>query len=338
MQNRCAPITDCFVLDGLLYLAASESGIHILPYAAASDRARRIYSRPSARLEAEQALVTDGQVHNLAEYGGNLLVAAGNAGLFACTRELTVTAALPILALDVAVRGDRIFTAEGQGGVGCYTYGEGGFRRLSGILIEDGARSVRQVVAISNERIALQLGARMLAFVKVAPDASLTLETSFPVAGMIYYRNLTARPLESCFAYSSLREGVSWVRLEDLTIDPALSLGLESCPFEDGVSVGENGAVVISKNRYAFVKTPKETKSPDFLSSPHAFRGIPILLGDRLLLLRRTFGEAHLYDVKDPKTPVYIGTASIPSPVSAIRIGDEILVASGHGGIWRIRI
>jgi phosphoserine aminotransferase len=40
----------------------------------------------------------------------------------------------------------------------------------------------------------------------------------------------------------------------------------------------------------------------------------------------------------DPKTPVYLGTASLPTPVSAIRARNDLLVACGHGGIRRIRL
>ncbi len=337
VQTRCAPITDCFILDGMLYLAASETGIHILPYEAARDEAPTVYSAPHAALLAERVLATDGQVHHLAAFGDYLLVAAGSVGLLAVSRDFAPISALPILALDVAVSGDLVFTAEGQGGVGCYRFDGKSFTAVSHTEIERGDRTVRQITAVEQNLLALQLGARMLAFLRIGENGSLTLLDSFPVSGMIYYRNLTARPLGGCFAYSSLREGVSWVRLDTLRIDPSLSLGYESCPLEDGVSVGEGGAVVISKNRYAFITSPEETASPVFFPSEHAFRGIPILLGDRLLLLRRTWGEAHLYDVRDPQTPVYLGTASIPTPVSAIRIENELLVASGHAGVWRIR-
>ena len=338
VQTRCAPITDCFVLDGLLYLSGSESGILILPYAAAKDETKTIYRAKNNAISAEQVLSLDGQAHNLAVFGDLLLIASGSAGLYACTKDYRIASTLPTLALDVAVRGDRIFVAEGQGGVGCYTYGEGGFRRLSSLLIEEGSRSVRQVVSISDESIVLQLGARMLAFVKVAPDGSLTLETSFPVAGMIYYRNLTEQAFGGYFAHSSLREGVSLVSLETLKSVPALSLGFESCPLEDGISVDGRGAAVISKGRYAFVTSPEEMPSPDFLPSDDLFRGIPHLLGDKLLLLRRTVGEAILYDLKDPKTPVYLGTAKIPYPSSAIRLENEILVSAGHSGVWKISL
>lgn len=338
VQNRCAPITDCFVLDGLLYLAANETGIHILPYAAARDEARVAYRAPHASLAAEQLLKVDGQVHALARHGDALLIAAGNAGVIAVTEALGQIANLPTVALDVAVSKELVFVAEGQAGVGCYSFDGKTFTELSHTRIEDGNRTVRQITVVRKDLLALQLGARMLAFLRIEQDGSLTLLDSFPVAGMIYYRNLTARPLDDCFAYSSLREGVSWVKLDTLKIDPSLSLRLESCPFEDGVSVGENGAVVISRNRYAWIRSPEETAAPDFLASEHAFRGIPILLGDKLLLLRRTYGEAHLYDVGDPSAPVYLGTASIPAPVSAIRRGNDLLIASGHAGVWRIRL
>ena len=338
VQTRCAPITDCFVLDGLLYLSGSESGILILPYAAAKDEVKTVYRAKKSVISAEQLLSCDGQVHHLAELGDLLLVAAGGAGLLACTKDGRIVNALPTLALDVAVRGDRIFVAEGQGGVCCYSYGEGGFLRLSALLIEEGSRSVRQVVSISDERLVLQLGARMLAFVKVASDRSLTLETSFPVAGMIYYRNLTEQAFGGYFAHSSLREGVSLVSLETLKGVPTLSLGLESCPLEDGISVDDRGAAVISKGRYAFVTSPEEIPSPDFLPSDDPFRGIPHLLGDKLLLLRRTVGEAILYDLKDPKAPVYLGTARIPYPCSAVRIENEILVSAGHSGVYKISL
>ena len=338
VQSRCAPITDCFVLDGLLYLAASETGMHILPYDAARDEARRVYAAPHTPLQAEAVLSTDGQVHSLVPLGDLLLVAAGNAGLVAVTQDLEPIATLRVTALDVAVSGKLVFVAEGQGGVGCYRFDGKAFTAVSRTRIEDGARTVRQLSLAAPDLLALQLGARMLAFLRIEKDGTLTQLAAFPVAGMIYYRNLTARALGDCFAYSSLREGVSWVRLDRLSIDPALSLGYESCPFEDGVSVGEGGAVIISKNRYAFITSPEETKAPDFLPSEHAYRGVPILLGDKLLLLRRTYGEAHLYDVKDPKAPVYLGTASVPAPVSAIRLGSELLIASGHAGVWRIRL
>ena len=281
-------------------------------------------------------LKADGQVHGLAAYRDGLLVAAGNAGLLALDRSLRVTATLPVTALDVAVSEELVFVAEGQAGVGCYRFDGKAFKALSKTRLEDGARTVRQVSVLRRDLLALQLGARMIAFLRIEENGALTLLDSYPVAGMIYYRNLTARPLSDCFAYSSLREGVSWVRLDSLKPDPSLSLGLESCPFEDGVSVGDAGAVIISKNRYAYLCSPEETPSPDYLESEHAFRGTPVLLGNRLLLLRRTYGEAHLYDVSDPKTPVYLGTASIPAPVSAIRVGNTLLVASGHGGLWRI--
>lgn len=343
IQPICGAITGVALTDDYI-CAAGEGGIYLLDRRNGDDAQICGLQSPSARTYANlpareyhnpdvKLIAKSGQMHSFVSIGGELLCAAGNRGIVASGSGRSLT---DNICCDVALAGDIIIAAEADAGAAAYRYENGCLRLLDRIGF-GAANPVREAVDFGGYLL-LQLGS-----VKIQPvrfDRHFEKYCEALNIGMLYHRHIARTPAGAYPIALSLKPGPELLLPTDGGITRSgYSLGLETCPIEEGACGIGGGMILIFNRRYYYLPKPEDIAAlPAPIGCDGAMlNGLPFLCGHRLILLNRVTGRVEILDVSDPARPGFIKRIETRLyPEFAAEIDGRLLVACGHGGIIEV--
>ena len=342
IQKRHAPLSFCLCLNGYIYIGGEETGLHVIKYPDSKFEPRK-YNEIVKRnvICAKQVFKSSGFIHSIVLLNNEIYVSAGNDGLYILTKDFEEKAHINCDAMDVKLCGNYVIVAQAQKGIGVYNRTDAGIEFVSRTLVDGGRKTARQISVIGKDLVAIQTGQRCIDFYRIDDNGMLTLVRSDDTFATLYYRNLAENLLnKKYFGYSSLNHGINWYDISDGNINKTeYSLGVESCPIEDGVAVCDEFAVIISSGRYGVMTDALDISSVKFGNpGSHCYKGIPFVFKNLMLLLNRCLDEVQIFDISDLNSPVFVGKSYIPGPSYASEIDKRIFVCCGHDGIYEIEV
>ena len=355
IQLQCGIVTGVTIVNGCI-CAACEDGIHILSadnnHAHALVRANScaVFDRQKREylcFDTKILYNTNSQLHSFVQSGENLLAACGENGIVRLDTNGNFIDSFATRGIchDIALVSDNLIaTAEGDSGCALY--------RLTDQIIElsrigfGTGLSVREVIAVG-DKLVLQLGGGSIAAVRVVTDNSLRLKQLGARLGfgMLYHRHIARTPCVSgsdvYIVALPLAGGPELLRLSDDGIErTGISLGRETCPFEEG-ACGFGDRIICALNRKYYcldnLAQLKALPEPEECSGSR-LSGLPFVCGERLLLLNRMTGLIEVFDISSPHSPRLIKqveTGLFPEFAASVKVdgSERIYIALGHAGL-----
>ena len=298
-------------------------------------------SRPPAPSNRYRAHPLDGQVWRVGFHGDVALIAAGSTGLQ--TARLWPEF-VPLhrhstegFAVDLVVRGDLVYVAEGYGGLSIWRAGNDGALAMVG-RYRVPSQSVRQVVVPEPGRYALlAIGSTHVEIVDVSNPAaprSVLREQHF---GLLYGDQIAEGVVDGRYACVFWHEsGIHWY---DLGAEPPVLAGnhAQRMNMVDGVAMRGNQALVIARGGY-FLLDRKERRPfadlPCYRIPGLALSGKPVVAGDTLTITHRADGRVLVVDISDitaPRLREEFRVADNPSRVALH--GGRVVIPGGYEGV-----
>jgi hypothetical protein len=338
-----------------VYLAGGYTDLHVVPVSGVARRPLaeanespvlgKPGDNPDARIQYHRYRPA-GQVHGVALLKNDrALVACGSAGVHVITihpeiRRLSVLETEGF-ATDVAVSGNRVYVAEGTGGLSICEISEDGqgLRRLGRHRIR--GRAVRQVEAPgSRPHILIQSGANRFSILDVTDPQNVATVLDEARHGLLYgdqmMRGLTRDGHTCVFWHVS---GLHWYNLNG---DPAPAFSGDNYPERIGSS---NGLTTFREKTFATVRggylllERNESRAATEIAvripgSRRIHLGAPTIVGDRLFTANRASGTITIADLSDPAKPKLIRQFDTPGNPSRIAVDNRtVLIPNGNQGL-----
>ena len=271
------------------------------------------------------------------------LVAAGAAGLHVVqlSPEIKMLAeyATDGFAMDVKVLGDKVYVAEGKGGMSIWRRkGDASLELLGRYEVK--GQSIKQVVVPAPGRYALlHVGPSALHIVDVSDPAHPKLALKDSRLGLLYGYQITDGLLDgryaSCFWHVT---GFYWY---DLYGGPAPVYTGDN--YAQRMS-GENGTALIGKNMLVtyggkyFLLSPKETRPPEALPKfgieGRNLDGKPSVFGTTLYVSNRYWGRVSRVDISSLEAPKLLDAVDLDgNPGVVLEHNGKMIIPAGYQGL-----
>jgi hypothetical protein len=349
-----SPTAGIAVAEGTVFAAGAWTDLHVLdaPQLAtrpAPEPDRGVTIPPSestAAVPGCRVYRPDGQVHSVALHGNVALAAAGAAGIHVVEvqPDWRCLAVVPTggFAFDVRVCGDRVFVAEGKGGLSIWAREGGTLRRLGGY--DARGQSVKQVVVPPPGKYAL---------IHAGPNTLQVLDVSNPVQpkqvfedrrlGLFYTAPIADGLLDGRFACCHWHvTGLYWY---DLVGGPQPQYTGRNYAHrigsQNGVAFWGQRALLVAGGTYSLVDS-EESRPPHELPR-HGVEGVvlsgkPTVAGHRLYLSERYLGQVQALDVTDIQRPRLLGQLQLTEhPGIVCDPEGTAFIPAGYGVSWRGR-
>jgi hypothetical protein len=333
-----------------IYVAGGYTDLHVVaapglavPLTAEPDRAPTIPPEVPADDPQFRVYKPDGQVYAVAFADDTALVAAGAAGLHAVqlSPEIKMLAeyATDGFAMDVKVLGDKVYVAEGKGGMSIWRRkGDASLECLGRYEVK--GQSIKQVVVPAPGRYALlHVGPSALHIVDVSDPAHPKLALKDSRLGLLYGYQITDGLLDgryaSCFWHVT---GFYWY---DLYGGPAPVYTGDN--YAQRMS-GENGTALIGKNMLVtyggkyFLLSPKETRPPEALPKfgieGRNLDGKPSVFGTTLYVSNRYWGRVSRVDISSLEAPKLLNAVDLDgNPGVVVEHNGKMVIPAGYQGL-----
>ena len=334
-----------------IYVAGAGSDLHVLhapglaaPLTPEPDDPPSI--PPSKRAPEPRFHVYDpgGQVHAVAFSGDVAIVAAGAAGV----HEARIWPKIEKLceyetvgfAKDVEVLGNRVFVAEGKGGLSIWERGRDGLLAQVGCYRVP-SYAVQQVVVPPPGKYALlHVGPNALHIVDVSEPAQPRLLLRDVHAGLMYGYNIAEGLLDGRYAccgwnYSS---GCYWYDLYGGPRPTSSGDSHEICLYDrDGMALVDERALVIHRGKYLLLDRT-DTRPVEDLTTygipGHALCGKPSIYGTRLYVCNRILGKVSVVDISNLDEPKLLRSFQLRgNPGIAVEHKDTLVIPAGYQGL-----
>ncbi len=353
-RRRFSPVGGFALAKDFIYVAGAWSDLHVV---SAPGFAQPPRSEPREQLSPPwEAPKTDprvrtyrppGQVHAVAVTDNIAFVAAGQAGLHAVQIEPQFknldTAATAGFAFDVKTYDNRVYLAEGKGGLSVWRWSEAD-SKLEQVGAYRPKGTVRQVVVPPPGKYALlQVGANLLQIVDVRDPQRMTRVFEDSRLGMMHGHPIAERLLDrryvSCFWHVT---GHYWY-----------DLGRETGPAYTGdhfpLRIGAHNGMAVVDDRVLFTYRGKyflgnrKTTAPPARESWIGIAGVdlsgePSLFGTRLYVSNRISGRVAAVDISDIRQPRLLGSLQLREhPEIVVDHRGAALIPAGFQGLllWR---
>jgi len=334
-----------------IYMAGGGTDLHVLhapglaaPLTPEPDRPPTVpppEPTPDPRFHTYDA---GGQVYAVACTGDVALVAAGSAGL----HEVRLRPKIEKLreyktvgfAVDVKLLGNRVFVAEGQGGLSIWE------RKDDGSLTRVGCYhvppySARQVVVPPPGKYALvHVGGRTLHIVDVSDPARPRLALKDAQPGLMYGYNIADGLLDeryACCGWCYL-SGYFWYDLyggpKPVRTDDHFTISISD---KDGMALLDDKALVIYRGKYLLLSR-QETRPladlPTYAIPRHGLSGKPSIHGDRLYVANRIWGKVSIVDISTQTAPKLLRAIQLDgNPGIVHEHNGTLLIPAGYQGL-----
>ena len=347
--------------NGCVYVPTMVNGLFVIP---AEGAATETIERGKAPVNADyrEQYETDGnafhvwrpsavgQARGLAVRGDYVFAACGDAGFHVLKMdekkgfsEVANNLSIPKI-YDVAICGDRLYTAEGLSGWGIYRFtGETGLEEIGRLRdIGNNVRLALNVWAVNGRLSAFSARMSGVTFFDVSDPKNPIRQCN--VQGCPGWdKYLMDAPIGNgrYLAYNSAHTCIRWI---DVAANPAfvasmtdrnrITLSNGICRFSDDL------ALVTSNDGYLFLG-PNEGDPVDgslWKAKPFPgakrFRGIPRADGSLVALTARITRQIALYDFSDRENPVQLGYWQVSgNPDLAVFWKGRMLIPCGYQGV-----
>lgn len=334
---------------GYLYVAGGASDLHVVaapdlvaPPQREADRAPTI---GPAEAQPGDELCIDrcpGQIHAVALKGDTALVAAGSEGIrllrLRPSVELLARQATEGFALDVKCVGDRVFLAEGQGGLSVWQIeGSHGLKLLR--RYRKPRLSVQQVVVPPGRYGLIHVGPATVEVVDLADPARIRSVLQEKHLGLLYGDQITDGLVDGRYASAFWHvTGYWWIDLAGPGGPRSTGINFASrFSAQDGAAVLGDRLLVINRGKYFLLgreeRRPLE-EIPQWGVAGHRLSGKPTLDGARLYLCNRFTGDVTALDIGDLAHPKLLAKLELAgNPARAVPDGDRLLIPAGYQGL-----
>ena len=336
IQVQTAAITSAATVNGLLCVASEQCGVHILkpdmPLGKMKEQSIEIKSGKKTR-KKDVFYSSCGQIHAFAQYGDKVYCAAGNCGIEVVDREgnFLERKATKGICRDIIAYGERLVTAESDGGIAVYDI-ENGLSEICRIPSKE--MPIRQVLKTKDGLVAVCGTSKILFFTEDGRGFSLSDEIG--IRGILYHRHLMPAPNGEGVVANPLATGPVILTKKNGKIDANIVFSEQYCPFADGACGYRDKLVSIFQGKYYLLDAPY-TKETAKVTDTCTFDGQAFALGENLVLLNRYSGGVTLLDASTPENPKIAKETKLSShPEFSGFINGEIYTACGFDGIVRI--
>lgn len=283
-----------------------------------------------------------GQVYTAIEHEGHVYAACGSAGIHVLDQELALLKRYPTtgFAMDVQVRGEMLYAAQGSEGLVCYDVDGPTLERVASYKTN---RSVRQVRVAPNGRHAVvHVGGGGYEIIDVSDRHRLErAERVRGWGGLVYYRQLCNGFIDGKYICGTWCGGRTF--MSDLGGDEPASLPDPTGLLPDmrcgGYCACGQYALLTRDGGYSFYKPlltgEYDTKIPVYrVQEGPAFRGKPTVRGNILAACNRVDGDVTIFDITDLKSPKLIRKFRVSGNADLPFIADGyVLVPAGYQGL-----
>jgi len=334
-----------------IYAAGGYTDLHVLaapgiagPPTPVPDQAPAIPLEPAAAGDGRfRVYKPAGQVYAVAFAGDTALVAAGAAGLHVLELWPTIRrlAEIPTngFAMDVKTSADKVFVAEGTGGLSIWRRAAGGALEPIGRYEVQG-QSIKQVVVPPPGRYALlHVGQNALQVVDVTDPAQPRLALRDSRLGLLYGYQITDGLIEdryaSCFWHVT---GFCWYDLYG-----------GAAPVYTGDNYAqrmsaENGAAVVGRSllvtyggKYLLLsrgETRPPAALPRFGIAERTLDGKPSVFGNTLYVSNRFWGRVTRVDIANLEAPRGLAAVDLEgNPGLVQEHNGKMIIPAGYQGL-----
>lgn len=365
-DNKKVAVTSLALAEGVVYVATSGDGLMALKCSRAlpciRDRgtsptncsARYEYSMSSSRY-VEWRPSERGAVHDVAHWNGVFFVACGDAGLSVIEVERTgiwfwqqvtpkVISTLDIpFAGSVAVRGNRLYVAQGEEGIGVYSIEEGPvLTRIATIkdaLSDKPAQRYSCWVSAPNDKYVVN-GNRYGGYQFIAVGGTDTNPT-FTYKGsksqnLNYARYISEEVCSNDRLPYATRDGLFWI---DLSSTSSISVSSMISDIKSSITCGvtnfKNGDALITRDGYFYIVGSGAASVTSSSAYNDSYKGIPRWDGNNTLLmtnhLSQTFSKVNISNTSSPTVTYTESVNGNPEP--GIIVDEKVYVPCGYQGL-----
>lgn len=365
-DNKKIAVTSLALAEGVVYVATSGDGLMALKTSRAlpctRDRgtsptnpsARYKYSKSSNRY-VEWRPSKRGAVHDVAHWGDAFFVACGDAGLSVVkvtrssswwntkvTPELYSTLDIPF-AGGVAVRGDRLYVAQGADGIGVYSISEGPvLTRIATIKDELSDKENQRYscwVSAPNDKYVVNAnrygGYQFIAIGGTEENPNYTYLGS-KSQNLNYARYISEEVCSNDRLPYATRDGLFWI---DLSSTSSVSVSSMISDIKSSITCGvtnfRNGDALITRDGKIFIVGSGATSVTSEIASNDGFKGIPRWDGNNTLLitnhLSQKFSKVNISNTSSPSVTFTESVNGNPEP--GIIVDGKVYVPCGYQGL-----
>lgn len=342
------------LVDDYIYLAGGYSDFHVV-------EAKNVATRPVEEPDIPPTLTeppgdTDltpnwrvyrpkGQVHGVSLLSdARAVVACGSDGVHIIRTHPKIER-LSVLeaegfATDVSAVGNRVYIAEGRGGLSVCELNANELVRLGRLRIPGFA--IRQVEAPdSGNRILVQAGANRFVVVDVSDPASPQMVFEDKRHGLLYGDQMMRGLVED--RYTCVFWHVSGLHWYDLKAQPRPTFSGDNLPERIGSS---NGLIASNDKTLAMVRggfalldrsAPYSSDQVRRIGDRNVHLGVPTIADDRLYAAHRASGLITIADINDPQSPELVTQFETTGNPCRIAIHEgTMVIPNGNQGLLLI--
>ena len=354
-RNDPVPIAGIAVGKGYVYAAGAWSDLHVIraaglaqPVVPEPDRGPVIPPPAAPPPDPRYALYqAGGQVYSVAPAGDTALVAAGAAGLqvVAIRPEPRKLARYPTegFAMDVKTLGDRVYAAEGLGGLSIWKRDAAGSLASLGRYRVPG-QSIKQVVVPPPGKYALlHVGAARLQIVDVSDPAAAKCALEDTHLGLFYSAPLVDGLLDGRYAGCLWHvTGLYWYDLYggDRPRYTGDNFG-SRLGSNNGAALLGDKALMTFRAKYLLLERQEKRPAdsiPRYGVPGHDLSGKPTIDGRTLYVSDRYSGKVSAVDITNPENPRLLRYLDLPEHPGVVAVHHGVpLIPAGYQGllIWR---
>ena len=366
-DNKKVAVSSIALANGVVYVATTGDGLMAIKCSRAlpctrekgadptSWKSRYDYTTSSSRYIAWKPSAR-GAVHGVAAWGDAFFVACGNAGLsvvkvtrsgsFSWNKTVTATThstlKLPF-AGGVAVRGNRLYVAQGEEGIGVYSISDGPvLTRIATIKSELSTKATSQYsawVSAPNDNYVVNAnrygGFQFIAVGGTEQNPTFTYRGS-KSQNLNYARYISEEVCGSDRLPYATRDGLFWIDLSSKDSAPVSDMISDiKSEIVGGVTNFKDGSALITRGGKFYIVESGATSVKTETASNDKFKGIPRWDGSNSLLLTNhlghTFSKVNISDVNSPSLTHQETTTGTPEP--GIIVDGKAYVPCGYQGL-----
>ncbi|OGV70039.1 MAG: hypothetical protein A2283_21715 [Lentisphaerae bacterium RIFOXYA12_FULL_48_11] len=283
-----------------------------------------------------------GQVYAAVEKDGLVYAACGKAGIHVLDDNLDIKAKHSTrgFAMDVQIVGNRLYTAEGSGGLGCYLLDR---EKVFEIGTYASKFPIRQIRISPDQRYGvIHVGGSSYEIIDISDAGNMRLiRTERGWGGLVYYRQMCNGFIAGKYICGTWCGGRTFML--DLSGNEPKSLpdimGILPDMEAGGYCSCEEYALLTREGGYSFFKPGFEGKYEDLpvyrIDDGPAFYGKPACRGKVLAVCNRISGEIALVDISDLTRPKLIYQLQISGSPDCAFIGNKsVLIPAGYQGLF----
>ena len=365
-DNKKVAVTSLALANGVVYVATSGDGLMAMKCSRAlpctRDRgtsptnwkARYEYQTNSSRYVAWKPSAR-GAVHGVAAWGDAFFVACGNAGLsvvkvartssyFSSSATPTTYSTLKIkFAGGVAVRGNRLYVAQGEEGIGVYNISEGPvLTRVATIkneLSDNPSSQYSCWVSAPNDKYVVNAN-RYQGFQFIAVGGTEQKPT-FTYRGtksqnLNYTRYISEEVCAGDMLPYATRDGLFWIDLSSKDSAPVSDMisGIKS-EIIGGVTHFKNGDALVTRGGTMMIVNSGATTVTKEIGTNNGYKGVPRWDGGKYLLmtdhLGQNFSKVDISNIDSPSVKYTESVSGNPEP--GIIVNEKAYIPCGYQGL-----